>query len=221
MGALGWHDSCKGSLPDTMASLTNDADPFIILVGVDFSDASRAALVHAFAMAGQQPGAEPHVVHVAGLSGARLQLELPDETQLLEVEPASDLLRSFVERELWSYEREYRADFARVVTHLRVGSPGEQIVQLARELAADLVISGSGRRRGFERWVSPSVPEVLMRELDCPVLAVKDSGAAARRRVRSTRRCPSCVRMQELTQGQRNVCDRHLGARGRALLSMH
>lgn len=58
-------------------------------------------------------------------------------------------------------------------TFLREGSPSAEVVQVAREWAAELIIIGSHGRRGVVRALLGSVAEAVMRHAPCPVLVIK------------------------------------------------
>jgi nucleotide-binding universal stress UspA family protein len=56
---------------------------------------------------------------------------------------------------------------------LRIGSPAEEILRLAGEAHADLIVLGTHGRRGLRRLLMGSVAEEVLRRAACPVLTVK------------------------------------------------
>jgi nucleotide-binding universal stress UspA family protein len=60
-----------------------------------------------------------------------------------------------------------------VETHLRMGGVAEEIVGLADELDADLVVLGSRRRGRIRRTLAGSVSESVFRHAQCPVMVVR------------------------------------------------
>jgi nucleotide-binding universal stress UspA family protein len=52
---------------------------------------------------------------------------------------------------------------------VRVGEPAEAIVQVARELSADLVVLGTHGRHGLERVLRGSVAEAVLHRAPCAV----------------------------------------------------
>jgi nucleotide-binding universal stress UspA family protein len=54
-----------------------------------------------------------------------------------------------------------------------VGDPAKEIVRLAREEDADLIVIGTHGRTGIARALLGSVAEVVVRRAPCPVLAYK------------------------------------------------
>lgn len=58
------------------------------------------------------------------------------------------------------------------VLHVRIGDPGSRIVELAKEIDADLIAMGSHGRTGMMRFVLGSVSQHVARFAPCPVLVV-------------------------------------------------
>jgi nucleotide-binding universal stress UspA family protein len=56
---------------------------------------------------------------------------------------------------------------------LRVGSAAPEILRLAEESHADLIVLGTHGRRGLSRLLMGSVAEEVLRRAACPVLTVK------------------------------------------------
>ena len=61
----------------------------------------------------------------------------------------------------------------RCITHLRAEIPAEEIVALATEVGADVIVVGTHGRRGVRRLVLGSVAESVVRLADCAVLVVR------------------------------------------------
>jgi len=60
--------------------------------------------------------------------------------------------------------------------HLRMGKADVQIVDLAEELGAGLVVVGSRGLGGIKRALMGSVSDSVMRHAHCPVLVVREEG---------------------------------------------
>lgn len=147
--------------------------PATILVAVDTSDASRPAVQQAARLA-DCVGAELHVVHV-------VEHEIPEH--LLDLKSANDSGRSVRE---W-VEEEATQDFEKFLAsmqasqkvkqrHLLWGAPGERIVNLAKEIHAELVVLGTVGRTGLEGLLLGNTAENVLVHCDCDVLAVKPAG---------------------------------------------
>jgi nucleotide-binding universal stress UspA family protein len=199
-----------GTSPDSLA--------VPVVVGIDFSDAGDLALSQAFAMVNRTPGAEPHVVYVGTAYGPMVRMDLPNETVTLGIEEASERLRHHVEGVLAAFRVERSTRFARVVTHVRVGSPAREIAQLAADLDAELVIVGTHGRRGVKQLLLGSVAEAVMRSARCPVLVVrpKDHETQDLTQVPQIEPpCPRCVQARRESAGQEMWCAQHRERHGR------
>jgi len=58
--------------------------------------------------------------------------------------------------------------------HVAMGRPAEEIAELARDEATELIVIPSHSRRGMERWLLGSVAERVVRLAPCPVLVLRD-----------------------------------------------
>ncbi len=56
--------------------------------------------------------------------------------------------------------------------HLRMGAVDLEIVSLAKELEADLIVMGCRGRHGIRRVIEGSVSDAVIRQAPCPVLVV-------------------------------------------------
>jgi nucleotide-binding universal stress UspA family protein len=58
-------------------------------------------------------------------------------------------------------------------THLRIGGAAEEIVDLAEELGAGLIVMGSRGRGGIRRALMGSVSDSVVQHAHCPVLIAR------------------------------------------------
>ena len=139
-----------------------------ILCPVDFSDYSRRALDHAFAIARWYESTVTvlHVVSPAPVAGygpgpgtfPPMVLTAVDRAQLLAE------TRAFVEAEA--------APGVGIEPVVREGQTAAEIVDQADGMNADLLVIGTHGRSGFERLLLGSVAEKVLRKARCPVLTV-------------------------------------------------
>ncbi|MBD1428416.1 MULTISPECIES: universal stress protein [Sphingobacterium] len=61
---------------------------------------------------------------------------------------------------------------AEVFTYTRIGNIKEEILLLASEWSADLIVMGTNGRSGFDHFISGSVSESVIRKANVPVLVV-------------------------------------------------
>lgn len=136
----------------------------VLLFPTDFSTASDAALPHAESLA-RQSGARLMIVHVEepplAYGGGELYYGLP--------EPSS-------ERILQMLEDVTPVDPAVRHTHrLLMGDPATEIVRVAEEETAGLIVMGTHGRTGLSRLVMGSVAEAVVRHAPCPVLIYREA----------------------------------------------
>lgn len=145
-----------------------------LLACVDFSDAGQSALWEALCLAAERPTATLHVVHVAGSFGPLLQLDLPDGVRNVTTDEAARFFESHVEASrVEAMKAGDPIEAERVKTHLRVGGASEEIVALARDLNADLVVVGTHGRSGVKRLLLGSVAESVVAHGACSTLVVR------------------------------------------------
>jgi nucleotide-binding universal stress UspA family protein len=145
--------------------------PRTILAAVDMSDVSRRALDQAVWTA-QRAEAQLHIYHVIESTG--LSADLLDRN----VAGSPDgSLRKLIEREVSKQFETFlaSADTSSVMTtkHLQWGSPAYDVVRLANELKADLIVTGTMGRRGVEGLLLGNTAESVLTHCDCDVLTVK------------------------------------------------
>ena len=68
-----------------MATTSADGKPYLIVVGVDFSEASELAVQRAFELAAERPAAEVHLVNVVQTYGPQVAYEMPMDASALTV----------------------------------------------------------------------------------------------------------------------------------------
>ncbi len=144
----------------------------MILVAVDGSDASSRALAEALDLA-RAMNAGVHVAHViqAGAYPPLIlgETEVPDLAQ----QAVSDMLERDAETIL-ARAQEAAGDAGIPVTvHKRWGHPGSEIVGLAQELGADLVVIGSGGRSRIDRLFLGSVSSFVIEHGTAATLVVR------------------------------------------------
>ncbi|HXD75499.1 MAG TPA: universal stress protein [Vicinamibacterales bacterium] len=137
-----------------------------VLVAVDFSEASKNAIVYGRNLA-RAFDAELHVLHVADVistSAAQFYPEGPGDPEAKAMELATTQLRSLL-------AAEHAAD-ARVAVRV-APDPADAIVQYGRETHAGLIVLGTHGRTGVSRFFMGSVAEHVVRRADAPVLVVR------------------------------------------------
>jgi nucleotide-binding universal stress UspA family protein len=97
----------------------------------------------------------------------------------------------------------------RIVEHLAAGSAWKQILQVAIDLQADLLLVGTHGRTGLKRLMLGSVAEAVARKASCPVLVVRPKDYHAFVPPEIEPACPDCLQAQRDTNGARLSCEWH------------
>jgi nucleotide-binding universal stress UspA family protein len=186
--------------------------PQIIVVGVDFSEASELAVQQAFLQAAQRQNAEVHLVNVVQTYGTQVTYEMPVDASalaVLTIAEARKRFRTYADEALARFKAQHPdKGFTRVVAHLRFDAIAEEISQLAADLEADLVIIGTHGRRGLSRLLLGSTAEATVRLAPCPVLVVRPK-AVPEALPRIEPPCPRCVEARRASEGAEMWCEQH------------
>ena len=129
----------------------------------------------------EKTGSELHVVHVFGLApvGPPVYPGAADVEGIEQGEPLleEDLVRTSEQRAKEALEVEVEkvrsagGDVAQA--HLREGRVAPEIVALAEDIGAGLIVMGSRGRGGIRRALMGSVSDSVVRHAHCPVLVVR------------------------------------------------
>jgi nucleotide-binding universal stress UspA family protein len=151
-----------------------------ILVPVDFSVPSRAALEDAAELAAKF-GASVDVIHVWQAPGFFPVGSNVPGTGVGEL-AMSDMIRKNAEEALTGFIDEARRRNVIVRSFRTIGgAPAHAIVDAAKEGNYDLIVVGTHGRTGLPRVLLGSVAESVVRHAHCPVLAVRSTGPATTR----------------------------------------
>ncbi len=163
--------------------------PTRILLATDGSEEAELAALRAVELA-QRTDSELHVVHV-GLVPSFLM----SESATRSYNPMLYRMRSY-DRRLYEEIEEESRELLRKLSwrvkvaggtvagaHLRMGEVDLEIVGLAKELEAGLIVMGCRGHRGIRRAIEGSISDAVIRHAPCPVLVVRShEGAEATER---------------------------------------
>lgn len=165
-----------------------------IVIAVDGSQYSEIVLEHGLDQAARHDAPDLHVLAV-----------VEESSGIATVKP---WLAAAVLEGLDAF-RAGRPDW-RTRLHVRVGRPAEEIVNLAAEVDADLLVVG---RYGLHH-PRRSIADDVVASATCPTLVVGLTGHA----VETEQPCPACAAVREQSDGERWFCASH-AAPGRLRLS--
>ena len=143
----------------------------IVMVPVDFSEASRRALAWAFEYAARLPVAI-HLVHVVedrmgDIVPSRARERFEAEVKAVMQEAEGELKRMIPD------EAE-RAKLGVISEHVVRGAPAAEILRLSKKLEAGLIVMGSRGRHALAELLLGSVADKIVRAARCPVVVVKE-----------------------------------------------
>lgn len=133
-----------------------------ILVPIDFSPSSNAALELAATMA-RDTGATLLLLHVEETP------ELFAGGEYMDVSP--DVLKAEARQRL--SEVSLPDTCLPCERYLQSGNPWVEIVRLAKEQQVDYIVMGTHGRRGVSRLLLGSIAEAVLRRAPCPVITLK------------------------------------------------
>lgn len=141
------------------------AAPKTILVPTDFSRPSQAAIRWAKFMAQQAPG-NIHLVHVHDFEST-----IPAEVALELSFPAE--VEKSLRRDLYLLAAKHELPNPKSNCHIRSGRAFDQVVQLAEEIQADLIVLSTHGYKGLQHVLLGSTAERIVRHSSRPVLVTR------------------------------------------------
>jgi nucleotide-binding universal stress UspA family protein len=150
--------------------------PSRILLAIDGSEKTELAIRKAVDLA-DTIGSELHVVFVGQLPNFLMKVKDPDVV-IFDRLGVDRILYDELEREsteiLWKLTWQVKLSGGTVAgAHLRMGCVAEQIVGLAKDLEADLIVIGSRGHGGLRRAIEGSISDFVVRSAHCPVMIVR------------------------------------------------
>jgi nucleotide-binding universal stress UspA family protein len=173
---------------------TTTTPPYVLVAGIDASPFAAEVIATAAANVRDRPNAHVHLVHALDLGAWGMTPLLDGAREYLD-EMAKKALTLIGE--------------TRLSTHLGVGRPWREIVQLATNVEANLIVVGTHGRTGVSRALIGSEAELVVRRAPCPVLVVREANYSSQDVPEIEPACPDCVKVQRSTGGEQIWCARH------------
>jgi nucleotide-binding universal stress UspA family protein len=172
----------------------NATRSFRLVVGLKTTDGGAHAIEEAARIARRIPGCTMHLVHAMEERGTSPRM----------VRDRADHLRLYVDEKVASLGGLASVGIG---LHVRVGDPASAIVEVAREVGADLVVLGPSDHRVFHAGRDA---ERVATATPCPVLVATHARAArAQPEPVIEPPCPDCVRARVASHGAAWWCARH------------
>jgi len=140
-----------------------------VVIGYDFSPSAEQALQRAVEVACRAP---QHVLHVIAAIDPRNGLPVI-ATHKVDYAYAEQIQALVADHVKQAFAGRPSVSEVQFFVHARIGRPADEILDLAREVGADLVFVGSHSLTGLERLVLGSVSARVVREAHCPVMVVR------------------------------------------------
>jgi nucleotide-binding universal stress UspA family protein len=187
---------------EIMDQKDNVRRPRVVVAGVDFSEVSINALKEASILVQGSKSSELHVVHVLPTAVPPPSIGPGAGSELLLVGTIEEATKA-----LETALAPYRQGDARVIGHVRVGRPDQELAQVASDVGADLVVVGTAGKHGMERLLLGSVAESLVRHAPCAVLVHRPRTVPAWELIEPP--CRDCLAVRQVTDRATLWCERH------------
>ena len=143
--------------------------PTKILLATDSSEEATLAAKTAADIA-QKTGSELHIVHAKPVP---VYID-PASDRVSDVRGAEENIKLEAQQLLDTQVEQIKAAGGTVAqTHVRLGRPAQEIVNLADKIAAGLIVVGSRGLGGIRRALMGSVSDSVVRHAHCPVMVVR------------------------------------------------
>jgi universal stress protein A len=141
-----------------------------IILATDFSDIAKYASLHALLLA-QTYKAELIALHVFDPSGWNQPSHyyMASDGVIKGLEEAIQRGKNTLQELAESFDLKVETFFAE-------GDPGHEIIRVAEERNADLIVLGTHGYTGWNRFTLGSVAELVVRHAPCAVLTIRPKG---------------------------------------------
>ncbi len=159
--------TCSAPMGETEAPLQNSGETVsVLLIAIDASSEASRVISTGTRLARSAPEATVHLAHVFKAS----RLDRARAGAPVQSGEALEEAKEYLESQVRAARRQCRNP---VVSHLPVGDPNSEVIRLAEELRADMLVVGTHDHMGFERLLLGSIAESLVRKAPCSVMVVR------------------------------------------------
>lgn len=146
------------------------AHAFSIVAAYNLSPDGKLALERAIELALRTPGAVLHVVHAIDPHAGSPLVPRTGHPDYVYADAVQSALGELVVKMLAEGRAEHEVH---VAIHARIGKPAREVLDLAREVGADVVVIGSHDHSKLERALLGSTSGTVSRDAGCTVLLVR------------------------------------------------
>jgi len=141
-----------------------------IVVAYDFSPHGRAVIDRAVELVSRAPF---HALHFVTVIDAHAGVSLVPRRGKVDFTYADEVRATMLEQIANTLSETPVASELNFFAHAPIGKPADEILRIAEELGADLILMGTHGHTGLSRVVLGSVAERVVREAGCPVLVAR------------------------------------------------
>ena len=142
-----------------------------ILIAVEDSPYSDQAISYGFLLA-RKLGSKIALVHVNEIPMTTPYIADPLLNETPVMIPEMMQIQEEASKNLFDRILKQHGDQISISTYTKIGKPQNEILAVAEEYHADLIILGTHGRRGLDHFISGSVSESVARKAKCPVLII-------------------------------------------------
>ncbi|MGA2449464.1 MAG: universal stress protein [Polyangiaceae bacterium] len=188
---------------------TGSTERFAVLAALDGSWATDDVVRASANFAQSVPRGELHLVHV--VEDMRPFIEEPGRRSRQRASP--DEIAELARAQLRSRAAIVRGEFGGpLAIHVAVGSAWKQVLQVAMDIQADVIVIGASGRHGYKRLALGSVTDRVARSASCPVVVVREKDYHSGPPPEIEPACAACLHVQEESCGARLWCEAHAAA---------
>lgn len=152
-----------------MSDTPSKTTPVQVVIAYDFSPSAEEAIMRGIDLACRAP---QHVLHILVAIDARHGFPIAP-AEHVDYDYAERIQKIVTARLVEGFGGREAASEVQFYVHARIGKAADQILHLAREIGADMIIIGSHGKTGVERLVLGSVSERVVREAHCAVIVAR------------------------------------------------
>jgi nucleotide-binding universal stress UspA family protein len=141
-----------------------------VVVAFDFSHSGRQALYRAVALAKRAPH---HVLHFVCVIEPHTRALPIQRTGPVDYQYADQVVKALLDEIAAELKDAQIADRVSFFVHARIGKAADEILAVAKEVGADLIIVGTKGLTGVGHYVLGSVAERVVREAGCAVIVAR------------------------------------------------
>ena len=141
-----------------------------VVVAFDFSHSGHEALYRAISIAKRS---SDHVFHFVCVIDPHSAVPAVPTKGPIDYRYAEQVQRALVDEVAAELKAANIADRVHFFVHARIGKPADEILAVAREVGADLLVIGTKGLTGVEHYVLGSVAEKVVRQAGCAVIVAR------------------------------------------------